>query len=95
MGGNVAVMRQAQPINRRAQCRPFGQDNIAQPRTIEPEVERRPFEQRGLFRAADGRQIINADVNGAYNIIRKAIPGAFGQGKAGVVVHPVGTAPTH
>ncbi len=51
--------------------------------------------KRGLFRAADGRQIINADVNGAYNIIRKAIPGAFGQGKAGVVVHPVGTAPTH
>jgi putative transposase len=50
---------------------------------------------RGLFRAADGRQIINADVNGAYNIIRKAIPGAFGQGKAGVVVHPVGNAPTH
>jgi putative transposase len=51
--------------------------------------------KRGLFRAADGRQIINADVNGAYNIIRKAIPGAFGQGKAGVVVHPVGTAPTN
>lgn len=51
--------------------------------------------KRGLFRAADGRQIINADVNGAYNIIRKAIPGAFGQGKAGVVVHPVGMAPTH
>jgi len=49
---------------------------------------------RGLFRAADGR-LINADVNGAYNIIRKAIPGAFGQGKAGVVVHPVGSAPTH
>jgi putative transposase len=51
--------------------------------------------KRGLFRASDGWQIINADVNGAYNIIRKAIPGAFGQGKAGVVVHPVGSAPTH
>jgi putative transposase len=51
--------------------------------------------KRGLFRAADGRTVYNADVNGAYNIIRKAIPGAFGQGKAGVVVHPVGTAPTH
>ena len=50
--------------------------------------------KRGLFRAADGR-LINADVNGAYNIIRKAIPNAFGNGKAGVVVHPVGTAPTH
>jgi IS605 OrfB family transposase len=51
--------------------------------------------KRGLFQAADGRTVYNADVNGAYNIIRKAIPGAFGQGKAGVVVHPVGTAPTH
>jgi putative transposase len=50
--------------------------------------------RRGLFRASDG-QLINADVNGAYNILRKAIPGAFGQGKAGVVVHPVGTAPTY
>ncbi|MFL5803877.1 MAG: IS200/IS605 family accessory protein TnpB-related protein, partial [Roseiflexaceae bacterium] len=50
--------------------------------------------KRGLFRASDGR-LINADVNGAYNIIRKAIPGAFGQGKAGVVVHPVGSAPTY
>ncbi len=50
--------------------------------------------KRGLFRASDGR-LINADVNGAYNIIRKAIPNAFGNGKAGVVVHPVGTAPTN
>jgi putative transposase len=50
--------------------------------------------KRGLFRASDGR-LINADVNGAYNILRKAIPGAFGQGKAGVVVHPVGIAPTY
>jgi putative transposase len=50
--------------------------------------------QRGLFRAADGR-LINADVNGAYNILRKAIPNAFGTGKVGVVVHPVGIAPTH
>ncbi|HSH76997.1 MAG TPA: transposase [Herpetosiphonaceae bacterium] len=50
--------------------------------------------KRGLFRAADGR-LINADVNGAYNILRKAIPNAFGNGTAGVVVHPVGIAPTH
>jgi putative transposase len=48
---------------------------------------------RGLFRASDGR-LINADVNGAYNIIRKAIPNAFGNGTAGVVVHPVGIVPT-
>ncbi|HEU4325488.1 MAG TPA: transposase [Roseiflexaceae bacterium] len=50
--------------------------------------------KRGLFRAADGR-LINADVNGAYNIIRKAIPNAFGNGKVGVGVHPVGRAPTN
>jgi putative transposase len=50
--------------------------------------------KRGLFRAADGR-LINADVNGAYNILRKAIPNAFGNGKEGVVVHPVGSTPTN
>lgn len=49
---------------------------------------------RGMFHAADGRRI-NADVNGAYNIIRKAIPNAFGNGIGGVVVHPVGIAPTN
>jgi len=51
--------------------------------------------RRGLFRAADGRTI-HADVNGSYNIIRKVIPDAFrGRGIAGVVVHPVGIAPTY
>jgi len=49
---------------------------------------------RGMFRTADGRRI-NADVNGAYNIIRKAIPNAFGNGIGGVVGHPVGIAPTY
>jgi len=47
--------------------------------------------KRGLYRAADGRQI-NADVNGAYNILRKVVPNAFGNGIAGVVVHPVRSA---
>ena len=42
---------------------------------------------RGLFRASSGA-LINADVNGAYNIIRKAFPKAF-DGIGGVVVHPV------
>jgi putative transposase len=50
--------------------------------------------KRGLFRSADGR-LINADVNGAYNILKKAIPNAFGNGKVGLVVHPVGIAPTY
>ena len=43
---------------------------------------------RGLFRASDGR-IINSDVNGAYNIMRKAIPNVqFTDGIEGFVLHP-------
>ena len=44
--------------------------------------------KRGLYRASDGRHI-NADVNGAYNIIRKVLPDAFGKGIAGAASHPV------
>ncbi len=44
--------------------------------------------KRGLFRAADGR-FINADVNGAYNILRKVIPNAFADGIGAAVVQPV------
>ncbi len=44
--------------------------------------------KRGLYRAADGTPI-HADVNGAYNIIRKVAPEAFVQGSRGCVVHPV------
>jgi putative transposase len=44
--------------------------------------------KRGLYRASDGRRL-NADVNGAYNILRKVVPDAFGNGIAGVGVHPV------
>ncbi|MFZ4813289.1 MAG: RNA-guided endonuclease InsQ/TnpB family protein [Phototrophicaceae bacterium] len=44
--------------------------------------------KRGVFRASNGRQI-NADVNGAYNILRKVIPNAFGNGIGGAVVHPL------
>ena len=44
--------------------------------------------KRGLYRAADGRHI-NADVNGAYNIMRKVAPEAFTQGSRGCVVHPM------
>jgi putative transposase len=50
--------------------------------------------KRGLYQAAD-RRIINADVNGAYNIIRKGKPDAFmAKGIAGLVVHPVRIART-
>ncbi len=41
-----------------------------------------------LYRTKDGRTIC-ADVNGAYNIVRKSKPDAFAKGTAGYVVHPV------
>ncbi len=44
--------------------------------------------QRGLFKAGDGR-LINADVNGSYQIIKKVVPDAFRKGIEDVVVHPV------
>ncbi len=44
--------------------------------------------KRGLFISASGRKI-NADVNSAYNMIAKVVPNAFGNGRGGVVVHPV------
>jgi putative transposase len=43
---------------------------------------------RGLFRSENGT-ILNSDVNGAYNIIRKAIPDAFAKGIEGVGLHPI------
>jgi transposase len=52
--------------------------------------------KRGLYRASNGR-VLNADINGAGNTIRKVAPDAFGlrvveDGKrvlASLVVHPV------
>ncbi|MBV9690836.1 MAG: transposase [Ktedonobacteraceae bacterium] len=53
--------------------------------------------KRGLYRASDGREI-NADINGAGNVVRKVAPDAFSEvegvedGKgmlASLVVHPV------
>lgn len=43
---------------------------------------------RGLFITSDGRKI-NADVNGSYNILRKAFPNAFANGIEAVAVQPV------
>jgi len=43
---------------------------------------------RGMFRSSKGFRI-NADVNGAYNILRKVAPNAFSNGVEGVVVHPL------
>ena len=42
---------------------------------------------RGLFKTANG-VLINADVNGSLNILRKCKPKAFANGVQGVVVHP-------
>jgi putative transposase len=43
--------------------------------------------QRGLYRASTGRRI-HADINGSYNIGRKAFPDSFGQGIEAAVVRP-------
>lgn len=45
--------------------------------------------QRGLFKANDG-SLINADINGAFQIIRKVFPKvSLANGIAGVVLRPV------
>ncbi|MBE3578400.1 MAG: transposase [Caldanaerobacter subterraneus] len=44
--------------------------------------------KRGLFRSDKGI-LINADVNSAYNIIKKVFPEAFAEGIEGVGLHPV------
>ena len=43
---------------------------------------------RGLFQANDGRKI-NADVNGAYQIMRKVFPNVNADGIEGVALRPV------
>ena len=43
--------------------------------------------KRGLYKTSLG-QLINSDVNGAYNILRKAIPNAFSNGIGNCVVQP-------
>ncbi|WP_372365638.1 zinc ribbon domain-containing protein [Candidatus Uabimicrobium sp. HlEnr_7] len=43
--------------------------------------------KRGLFRSKQNI-LLNADINGAANIIRKAIPNAFANGIEGIVVFP-------
>ncbi len=45
--------------------------------------------KRGLYKAGNGQKF-NADVNGSYNILRKASPNAFvGNGVEAVTVQPV------
>ena len=45
-------------------------------------------ESRGLYKRKGVKERVNADVNGSYNIMRKAIPTLFGKGIEGVVVRP-------
>lgn len=44
--------------------------------------------KRGLFKSHDGI-LINADLNGAYNILKKEIPNAFADGIEGIGVCPL------
>jgi len=44
-------------------------------------------EKRGLYRASNGRRI-HADINGSYNVLRKAFPNSFGQGTEAPAVVP-------
>src|SRR5262249_44833831 len=58
------------------------------PNQKEPPVSSGKRVKRGLYRAKDGR-CLNADVNGSYNILRKALPDAFGKGIEALEVAPV------
>ena len=44
--------------------------------------------KRGIFRSKNGIQI-QADLNAAYNIIRKAVPEAFADGIEGIGLYPL------
>ena len=44
--------------------------------------------KRGLFKSNDGT-LINSDLNGSYQIIKKVVPNAFADGIEDVVLHPV------
>jgi len=65
-----------------SKCSFFDQEEIKYHKTYRGERI-----SRGLFRTSNGK-IINADVNGAYNILRKGIPEAFVDGIEGALSHP-------
>ena len=44
--------------------------------------------KRGMFKSSAGK-LINADVNGSYNIMRKVFPNAFANGVEDVGLHPI------
>jgi putative transposase len=51
------------------------------PKQIEKPTFSGKREKRGLYRAKDGRRV-QSDINGSYNILRKAIPKAFSESQA-------------
>ena len=52
-------------------------------------------ESRGMYKQKGSKTRINSDLNGSYNILRKAIPGIFNRrGIEGVVVRPVRITPS-
>ena len=55
--------------------------------TIEHHEKYVGVRNRGIFKTANGN-LINADVNGAYNIMVKAIPNAFKAGREDTQLHP-------
>ena len=46
-------------------------------------------QHRGLYKIKGEKITINADVNGSFNIIRKAVPNAFADGIEGIAVCPI------
>jgi putative transposase len=54
---------------------------------IQEQYNRSRRKKRGLFQAAD--RLINADVNGALQIIKKVVPNAFGYGIGAVNLTPL------
>ena len=44
--------------------------------------------KRGVYKLKDDKRTINADINGSYNILRKAIPNVFADGIEGFAVIP-------
>jgi putative transposase len=46
-------------------------------------------ESRGIYKLKNSNIRINADVNGSYNILRKAVPEVFSEGIEDFVVNPI------
>ena len=66
---------------------------VYQPNTeIKPTFSGRRI-SRGLYKSGTGK-IFSSDINGSYNIMRKAIPNAFAEGVEGLVVVPVRVTPS-